>query len=63
MLFFQSERALMVFELCLLRIDDQPKDLPSDAFDINDRFVVEDMILSAEEATLVDSSLLLSGSD
>lgn len=52
----------MVFELCLLRID-QLKDLPFDAFDINDRFVAEDMILSAEEATLVGSSLLLSGSD
>lgn len=52
----------MVLELCLLRMD-QPKDLLSDAFDINERFVVEDMILSAEEATLATSSFLPSLSD
>lgn len=58
----QSTRALTVLALSLLRID-QPNDLLSDAFDVNDRFVVEDMMLSADDAILVDSSFLPSFPD
>lgn len=52
----------MVLELCRLKID-QPKDFPLEVFETNDRLVVEDLILSADEANLAESSLRASPSD
>lgn len=52
----------MVLELCRLRID-QPNDLLFEALDAIDRLVVEDLMLSADEASLADSSFRLSLSD